>query len=84
MAALPFSLVILVMEEACCAAPRMNVMRHDPANTPSFPSEPWQIPDRLPGPYDEKEDNAPLIDKSDSREQEEHRVGLNLPQFNGH
>ncbi|TDY00569.1 BCCT family transporter [Thiohalophilus thiocyanatoxydans] len=75
MAALPFSLVMLVMAVGLLRGLQDERYAPRPGEYNIIPSEPWQIPDRLPESYDE-EDSAPSIaDSEGSPEQEEHRVG---------
>ncbi|MFP3874737.1 MAG: BCCT family transporter [Thiohalophilus sp.] len=74
MAALPFSLVILVMAAGLLRGLEDERYAPRPGEYTIVPSEPWQVPDRLPEIYDE-EDGAPLAEETDAKDGAGHQVG---------
>ncbi|MFO8154855.1 MAG: BCCT family transporter [Pseudomonadota bacterium] len=65
LAALPFSLVMLVMVAGLMRGLEDERYAPRPGEYTITPSEPWQVPDRLPEDFDE-EDEAPLAEESDA------------------
>ncbi|BCO32889.1 choline transporter [Thiohalobacter sp. COW1] len=67
MAALPFSLVMLVMVAGLLRGLKDDRYAPRPGEYRILPVEPWQVPDRLPEDY-EVDDDAPLAEESDAME----------------
>jgi choline/glycine/proline betaine transport protein len=65
LAALPFSLVMLVMVAGLLRGLEDERYAPRPGEYTIAPSEPWHVPDRLPEDFD-VEDDAPLAEESDT------------------